>query len=203
MASFEATIEAQLDGAAVRAAHLVRFGFLSGEVRVWTGFGDLIANGETWSGVGNLGALSTVNVGSSGAVEEMTFALAGTAEMLAAIADDAAESSGREVTVYLQFFDVRSFDDAGNWVEWQPLDDPLTLFWGIMGPLTIARPRPDGADAQAVRTISVSAASALFNRARPAYAYMTDVDQKARHPGDEIFRNMQSFVDKEARWPHF
>lgn len=202
MAAFDAVIEAQLSGGVVRAAPLVHFDFLSGPVRVWPGFGPLDAGGEHWQGIGDLGAMSPITAGSAGAIDEMKFSLFGDEEMLGHIEEDAEEASGREVNVWLQFFDVRQMDEAGNWVDWQPLSDPLSLFWGRMGPLGVQR-TPPGDDGRATRVISVSAQNAFLNRSRPAFAWFTDRDQKSRSPGDNMFILVSQLTEGTVRWPKF
>lgn len=202
MAEFEAAIEAQLSGGVVRASPLVHFDFRSGAVRVWPGFGPLDAGGYRWQGIGNLGSMSPVTAGSGGAIEEISFSLFGDETMLATIEEDAEEASGREVNVWLQFFDIRQEDEAGNWVEWQPLSDPLVLFWGRMGPLAVQR-TPPGEDARASRIVSVSAQNAFLNRSRPAFAWFTDRDQKSRAASDNMFVRVSQLTEGTVRWPQF
>lgn len=204
---FEPAIRAQLAGAAVRAAPLVAFDFRSRMTRLWPGFGPLEAGGYTWEGLGNLGALSQINTGISGSVDEITFTLAAPAEALAYFNDDAEESNGREVSVYLQFFDIRRTDEAGNWVDWLPLGDPLAMFVGTMGPLKVQRDRAEPAGGRPSRVMSVIASNGFVNRSRPAYAYYSDRDQKARNaiagnPDDNFFVNASRTI-YTVPWPVF
>jgi hypothetical protein len=205
VAEFHQAIEAQLSGATVRAASLVMFDFVSGPVRVWPGFGPLVTGGETYQGLGNLGLISAFSAGPGQVVEEMTFQLFADEATLGHFSDDAEESAGREANVYMQFFEIRKEDAIGNWVEWQPLDAPFQVFWGKMGPLTAERPEADEnpMDARLTRALSVTASNAFTNRARPAFGFYTDRDQKARHPGDNMFINAYQMADKRVRWPKF
>ncbi len=139
MAIFSELIEAQLDGATIRDAALVKFDFKSGVQRLWQGAGILDAGGHEWQGIGDLGTIAPIQSGPRGAVEEITLTIFGDAALLARINDDADESVGREAEVFLQFFDVRQTDEVGNWVDWQPLDEMISLFWGRMGPFVIKR----------------------------------------------------------------
>jgi hypothetical protein len=204
MSGFHQVIEAQLDGATVRAAHMALFDFKTEPKRLWPGFGDLLLpSGLRFEGIGSLGTLSSISAGPGGAVEEITASLFGDETILARIEDDAEESVGRELTVYLQFFDIRKTDEAGNWVEWAPLDEPLTMFVGRMGPLKVKR-EPPGDGSSASRIVSVSAQNILVNRARPSFSFFSDRDQKARGDGtDNIFLRVSQYSEGTVRWPIF
>lgn len=207
MAEFPATIAAQLRGGTVRIADMVRFSFLSGEVRLWSGFSDLKDNNnEVWTGIGNLGQISGVIAGPGQGIDELTFVLFGDTTMMAKFAGSVDETIGREVFVYQQFFDVRQFDETGAWVDWKPLDSPMVLFWGIMGPLTADRPKQDVGDVDPrLRTISVKAANAFVNRRRPSYGFYSHRDQSARSVGnnDQMFVNASRMASITVRWPKF
>jgi hypothetical protein len=195
MAEFPLAIAAQLAGNTVRAAPLVHFDFRTTPMRLWPGFGPLEAAGETWLGLGDLGSISGTGAGPGQVVEEMAFSLAGGPELLANFAEDAEEATGREVEVWLQFFDEG----------WAPLDDPFQIFWGVMGPLKVERGESgdDPLTARATRLLSVTAANAFINRGRPSYGFFTDRDQKARKPGDNIFLNIARMSEIKVRWPKF
>ncbi len=202
MAQFDDLIEAQLAGATIRAAHLVEFDFKSAPKRLWPGFGDLLAGGETWQGVGEHGRISGIESGTALAAEEMTFTLFGEAGLLDNIADDGDESAGRTVNVYLQFFDIRQIDEAGNAVDWAVLDDMLVMFAGTMGPLTATIAGPSD-ERPGTRIISVPAVSAFSNRNRPALAYFSDRDQQGRSPGDNFCVRVSAYSEGSVTWPVF
>lgn len=203
MPSFEQTIEAQLGGLTVRYADMARFMFKSGEVRLHQGTGKIVdGNGETWQGIGKLGKAGAIQAGPGGGAEEVIFSLVADAEALSHIAEDAEESSGQEVIRYLQFFDVRQYDGDGNWVEWQPLDAPLEIFRGIMGPLQIDRQPVANAGEMVSRIISVSAINAFVNRRKPPYAFYSHRDQLGRTNGaDNLFINASRMADARVKWP--
>lgn len=207
MTAFPQAVAAQMAGASVRIADLVRFGFASGEVRLWSGFSDFTdLNGEVWKGIGNLGAIGALEVGTGQAMSEMTFVLFGDVAMLAYLQSDAEQATGREVRTYQQFFDVRQFDENGNWVDWKPLDVPTQLFWGIMGPLTVDRPTQQvTAKEGRQRTITVRAANGFINRGKPPYAFYSNEDQLARstNNNDNLCINSARMALTTVRWPKF
>jgi len=212
MAQFSELIEAQLSGATVRAAPLVDFDFKSGPERLWQGTGLLDAGGHTWKGTGALGAMSPIQAGPRGAVEEITLSLFGDAGsedrpgLLDKLEADSEESTGRACNVYLQFFDIRRFDEFGNWVDWQPLGAMISMFWGVMGPLTARRDRAE-IDKAPTRVVSVPVQNALINRQRPAFAFFSHADQLGRTAGaasvDNIFLRIPEFSEGTVRWPNF
>lgn len=205
MVDFSAAIEAQLTGKVVRVAQMAQFDFVSETMRVWPGFGDLVAGGETWRGTGGLGSISSITKGTGGTADEVSFSLSGVdASVLAHLESDIEEAAGQRVRVFLQFFQIDRVDDFGNVIDWQTLADPIVVWRGVMGPLSVQRPRgnPDGSGG-ASRVISVSARNGFVTRSRPALAYYSDRDQKARSPGDNLLINMATFADATIRWPDF
>lgn len=198
---FPQLIDAQLRGATVRYSDMVRFYFKSGEVRLHSGTAKLIdGNGEQWLGLGKLGRMSAVNAGPGGGMEEVQFALMGDERILQHLAEDREESADQKVVRYLQFFDIRQFDENGAWVEWQPLDQPIEFFRGTMGPLTVERQPVDSG--QPSRVISVRAVNALVNRRKPPYAFYSHRDQQARTGNtDNLFINASRMSDVKVRWP--
>lgn len=206
MAEFDALIEAQIRGARIGYVELVRFDFKSGEIRVHNGFGPFAdGNGERWLGLGGLGQMGPINVGSGQAIVEVVFSLTGDAAILANLEADAEESAGREVSRYLQFCDVRGVDEAGRTVLWNPIDAPFQIFWGTMGALKVSRSAVQagaGAPAAAQRVVSVPAFNAFINRRKPASGFFSFRDQAARSPGDQIFVSASAMADATASWPH-
>lgn len=198
---FPQLIDAQLRGATVRYSDMVRFYFKSGEVRLHNGTALLLdGNGVDWRGIGKLGRISAVNAGPGGAMEEIQLSLMGDARILTHLDEDTEESSGQFVERVLQFFDIRQYDSQGAWVEWQPLDQPIIIFRGKMGPLEVERaPVVEG---QASRVISVRAVNAFVNRRKPPFAFYSHRDQQARTGGvDNIFINTSRMSDVKVRWP--
>lgn len=203
MPSFEQTINAQLMGLTVRYADMARFMFKSGEVRLHQGTGKLVdGNGEEWQGIGKLGRASAVQAGPGGGAEEVVFSLHADEQALANIAADAEESSGQLVIRYLQFLEVRQQDEQGNWVEWQPLDEPWEIFRGIMGPLEVDRAPVTDPGEMVTRVVSVRAINAFVNRRKPPFAFYSHRDQLGRtNSTDNLFINASRMADARVRWP--
>lgn len=204
MTEFAALIESQIAGSQIRVAPLALFDFKSGPVRLWQGFGDVVIDGFTWQGIGNMAQITNIESGIGQAATELTFQLYGSQGLLDNIEADSEDSQGREVTVYFQFFDTRTKDEGGNWVDWSPLDDPIAIFNGIMGPLQISRQPPNEAGVTE-RTITVRAVNAFLNRSRPRFSFFSDLDQKGRSGSDDdqIFSRIAAYSDGTIAWPSF
>lgn len=204
MPAFDDLIEAQLNGAVIRFTDLNRFDFKSGEIRLFPGFGLFVdGNSEIWDGIGKLGQVGAVGGGPGGGIEELTYTLFGDAAMLAHLEADAEEAAGREVSRYLQFCDIRQFDETGRWVDWEPLGEPIQIFWGEMGALSVTRPRVEPGSAQPTpRSISVGAVNAFVNRRKPPLGFFSHRDQLARTGGtDLMFINISRMANATANWP--
>ena len=203
MADFSEVIDAQIRGATVRLTVLVELRFKSGIERLWQGAGRLQIDGQDWQGIGELAAMSPMQSGPRGAVEEIELSLFGDAGLLDNIESDADESVGREADIFLQFFDIRQTDDAGAWVDWKALDSKISLSWGIMGPMTVKRQvASDGKPG--VRVASVLVQNALVNRQRPVFSFFSKEDQQARTgTTDDMFNMMQELVEGTVKWPIF
>lgn len=184
------TLAALAAGRTVRAAELVFFDFLAEPMRYWRGAGPLrTPDGIVWEGTGGLGSISGLDLALGTAAPKGTFAIAGTDPRIIAVAG--AQSSrvkGREVELYLQFFDEG----------WAPLDLPVSLWWGEMDRMTFTA----AADGDTMSyTVSVAAEGAWTGRSRPAFGFWTDTDQQARAPGDRGLEQVPSLPGKTIRYP--
>lgn len=196
---FTETIRAKLAGRAIGIEPLVLFDFASGARRLWLGYGDLRAGGETWTGGGGLVSISSLGRTASGQSSSVTFTLAGVpmedgAEGLMAdayrlAAGDKADYAARDVVVYLQFFDV-----TGD-VPLYPLDSPLAVWAGVMDVLAVNIEGPS------VTSISLTCENENSDRRRPRYGLLTDADQQARYPGDKSCQFRARLRTKQLKTP--
>lgn len=203
MVAFPELIKAQLRGATIRMAPLVYFDFRSGPLGVWPGSNYIDIDGVRYHGLSNLGRMSQISSGPGGAIDEITLELSASPSMVKKMKDDSLEAIGRDCVAKFQFFDVRKFDEAGNYVDWEPLDDPWEFFWGKMGPLKLQFPTSRPGETPA-RLLSVNSLNALTNRSRPSIGYFSHRDQLARTGGtDNIFIRVSQMASTTVRWPNF
>ncbi|MET8524105.1 hypothetical protein [Nocardioides sp. NPDC004968] len=188
MPFFSETAAAALAGRTVRASQLVFLDFATAPMRVWLGFGPLVAGGFTWSGLGELGSISGLESPLGGTAPVTTLALSGVKpELISAARDASAEVTGRSAIVSIQFF-----DDA-----WQPLDAPYAIMSGIMDRISIAAPDVD------TRQVQVSVEWLFTRRAIPPFGMLSDRDQKALFPGDRGLEQMSAMQNKSTVWPSY
>lgn len=181
-----AELAALLQTNAVRVSTLVYFDFASGPIRVWAGFGEITAGGNTWSGLGELGAISEIEIPANGNAPTVTFTLSGVdPSLLAPALAQRVEVYDRTVQVFLQHFDA----------SWIPVGDPLAIYTGRMS--TIRAKAPDAAS----RVVEVTSEWEFTQRAIPAFGSLSDTDQKVRAPGDRGCEFVASMQSKTVYFP--
>lgn len=176
-----ASVITQLQAASVEVGILFEGEFASGWVRLWSGIGNLSWNGYTWTGTGNLLAISgideTVEVRAAG----ITVSLSGIpSDLLSAALGDA--RSGRVGRVYLAFFSGGSI-----------VADPILQFEGRLDVPAIE-------DGPETATISISYESELIDLERARERRYTPEDQQIDFPGDLGFDYVASLQDAQIVW---
>ena len=148
------------------------------EIRLWTGVGDLIYEGHTWTGAGNLLDISSVEEAADLAVRGATITLSGmTSEVVSLALQEPYQ--GRVCNIY---FGVTSDTTA------------LTqVFSGYMDQMNIQE-NPDTA------TIELTVENKLIDLERPRVARYTSAYQKSVYPGDLGMDFIEDLQDKEIIW---
>ncbi len=165
----------------VRPVALVKLAFDSGDMRVWSGRGDLTWNSETYTGIGALGRISAVEEGVEQKAFGIAFELSGipSSTISIALGEDV---QGRTAQIWLGFLDST----------YQLVADPVLVFRGRMDTMDV-KLGEEG-------TVSVTAESRLIDWERPRERLYTDAGQKERYPGDEGFAFVNESVEKEIVW---
>ncbi|WP_024816284.1 hypothetical protein [Methylopila sp. 73B] len=193
---FGPAIEAQLRGQRVRRARLVWFDFATEPMGVWNGARPLTtSDGRTWLGLRGLGRIEGIAQSIDGAAPEIRFSLSGVYARFAAMAKaETAEYVNRPVFVFSQFF---TGDDHMNG-PWQLLGAPWAETWGLMHSLIPEKKTTaDGFE----RTVTLTAETPFASKKRTRAAYMSDPDQKARHPGDRIAEFIAGIESVYVKFP--
>lgn len=155
--------------------------FASGTVRFWTGVGNLSWNGQTWTGSGDLIAISPVTETVEVRANGLTVSLPGIpSSLVSLILGDA--RSGRAGTVYLGFL-------SGGAV----VGNPTPAYIGRLDVPTIE-------DSGETSTISISYESELIDLERARERRYTPEDQAIEYPGDLGFDYVASLQDAEIVW---
>ncbi len=158
--------------------------FASGPVRLWSGLGEIVWAGQSWSGAGTLLGI--------GATEETSAVVAGgTSVSLSGIPLD---------LVQMVIAEARQGLPGRVWlglltVDGQIIADPVLAFAGCLDVPEII----DDADACRI-TISYESRLIDLNTTR-SWRY-THESQQTLHPGDLGFENVTTIQDREITWGH-
>ncbi len=178
--SMQAAVSTELQANRARVRILAHFGFDSGSVRVWDDFGDLLFDGDTYNGIGNLGKVGVVKETAGLRANGLKFTLNGIPTSLISIAIGE-HYQGRTCEMW------RAFLDSGNAL----IADPVKIFAGRIDQMVVT-------DAGDYAEIVLTAENRLVELVRPLRTrFYTDQDQQQEFPGDlagEFVTKMQEMV---------
>ena len=170
----------------VRPVYLVRMVFdtteVTNELNMWSGLGDLVYDGETYLGVGDLLSISSVTETADISASGLNVMLAGVKSSLVAVAKNQ-DYQGRPLTL-----SFGAFNDLGDLVA-----DPVVVFSGFMDTMTIA-------ETGDYSTISIAVENKLIAFERSKIRRYTAEDQKIDHPTDKGFEFVSNIGEKEIVW---
>lgn len=170
----------------VRPVYLVRMVFdtteVTNELNMWSGLGDLVYDGETYLGVGDLLSISSVKETADISASGLNVMLAGVKSSLVAVAKNQ-DYQGRPLTL-----SFGAFNDLGDLVA-----DPVVVFSGFMDTMTIA-------ETGDYSTISIAVENKLIAFERSKIRRYTAEDQKIDHPTDKGFEFVSNIGEKEIVW---
>lgn len=189
---------------------LVKAEFDSGDVRFWTGVGEIQYNGETYVGAGNLLSLSCPNENRDLTAGNFDVQLSGINASMLSIALSETSYNGRPITIWLgclyQFdsFDLLTEDgqsllteDGDNLILEQAevgiIGEPVRLFQGYMDVMTIN----DDGETATINMRSESKTVLLTNTQERRY---TSKDQQLDYPDDNFFDQVPSLQNLEIIW---
>lgn len=175
---------AALAATSLLPAFFVMANFVSGPLYAWSGVGPISWNGQTWLGVGSLGAISTIEEGTDVQARGMTLSFGGfDANLLNLVLGEF--EVGLPVTVWLGLFDT-----AGNLIP-----SPVVSFSGRMDQPTI---RSEGQTA----SITIACENRLIDMNTAVDRRYTDQDQKLDYPTDRGMEFVNSIQQVEIYWGH-
>ena len=184
--------------------------FDSGNVRLWSGYGLVKFNGETYSGSGLLGTISSISDTEETKSTGMSLNLSGIPSEIISLALNTEDYKNRIATIYLGFLGdlitpnlltiagLQLFTIAGE--ELTTIDEEagyvlsaFPIFKGIMDVMTIE----DGAD---TANISISVENRLARLLKVNETRYTDQDQKSIYPDDRAFEYVAGLQGQETDW---
>lgn len=180
--TLDAAVITELSKAQIQVALLAELDFASGVVRAWNGIGNLVFDGDTYTGVGYLGEIAPITEsGQSVRANGITMQLSGIPSALLSLAL-AENYQGRSATIWLGFF-------SSAWA----LIDCVRLFAGRMDVMQI----DEGAESS---TIIVTAENHLADLKRARIRRYTHDDQQAFYPGDMGLEFIDSIQNVDIVW---
>jgi hypothetical protein len=174
---------AQLEAGFIKPVLFVELDFLDDTVYVWSGAWPIPWNGQTWQGMGWLGAISLVPETIQTMAQNVTFSLSGIPSELLMDAIGAVRQTGK-ATIWLGFL------DSSNAI----ISDPAQIFQGHLDV-------PTAADSGATSTISITAENALVSLNLAPNRRYTDCDQQLDFPQDLGFCDVTAIQAKYLQWP--
>jgi len=174
-------VQNQLSADELQPFFAVKLNFDSGDLRLWTGYGDITVDSETYTGGGQVLNISQIEETVEVAARGMTMSLNGVDSSLISLALSENYQT-RSAKVYLGVL------SSGAVVA-----SPYQLFDGRMDVLTID-------DSGETATITMTAESRLIDLERPRLRRYTSEDQKLRHPTDTGLDFVAALQEKEIAW---
>lgn len=156
--------------------------FDSGTIRFWNGVGNLVYDGDTYTGAGHLLAVSPIDETTKVESRGVTLKLSGVPSSLIAIAL-AEEYQDRQITI-----DIGFFDSSGAIVV-----DPFRFFSGKADVMGIQ-------DAGETATINLSAENDIIILQRVNERRRTKEDQKLESSTDTFFDGVAALQNKSVVW---
>ncbi len=182
--AINADTKAALAENVVRPAILVYADFPGGAVRIWSGIGTLYADGQEWSGLGELLSIEDIT-------ETVDSAQNGIAVRVSGIPSEVFSSillgnyQNRTATVSLLVFDG----------DMNVIGAPVSLFRGLMDSDSVK-------DTGTEVSVTMSLESAMSDQLRPRVYRYTHEDQQTLYPdaGDKGLEFVAALQNLQLRW---
>lgn len=179
-------------------AECVRLDFKSQTMWVWNGPGPLVTvtpgggGNTTWDGLGKLGSIGDIDrslVPGGGGPSLMLSGVDPTNIATALASVD--EVKGRPCRIFEQYFDNETL---------ALVDQPVAIYAGYMDRMLISDDGPNSS------TVTVKLVTLLYRRRRPAFARLSDIDQRSLYPTptpDKGASQIPSLVSASPSWPNY
>lgn len=159
----------------------VDMAFDGGSFRVWTGYGDITIDTNTFVGAGDILSISGLSETGTVQANGITVGLSGiNASLIASALTETYQ--GRSCKVYF-----------GALVNGAVVSDPYVVFSGRMDIMTIE-------DAGETATVTITAESRLIDLDRSRERRYTSEDQKIDYPSDKGLELIADLQDKQIIW---
>ncbi len=180
-----AGIQTEVAKRTVTIAIFAEIEFISGTTRVWSGVGDKLLGGNTFIGVGDLGAISGIEETDDVKAASVELTLSGIPSAILSLALGDSRQ-GKTATIWLAFLDSSLAIIA----------DEVILFRGRTDIPTIM----EGGETS---SMSMRVENHLLDLKRASNHRYTQEEQHETYPADDFFEFVPSLQDKVIRWQKF
>jgi hypothetical protein len=179
--TLSSTIVSEVTGSVVHPILMSKFEFDSGDLNLFSGYGVLTVDGDSYLGVGELGGISPVVEAGSLKATGVKYSLSSIDSSVigTALLEDYQD---RPVTTWMGFM-----DGDGTFL------DRVIIFQGRMDTMNIQE-KGDTSD------LSLSAENILIGLEKPNERRFTAEDQKTDYPSDVGFDQVNALQEKEITW---
>lgn len=175
-------VQTAVSAAEVSPIVLFQGSFASGDLHIWSGFGDLSWDSQTWTGAGTLMAISAIEETSEISAKGANITLTGIpSDMISLVLSDIRQNALGKV--YLGFL-----DSSGGIIV-----DPYMIFEGR---LDVSSLQESGDTA----SISIGYESRLIDLQRTRESRYTNEDQQREFPGDLAFEFVPNLQEIQINW---
>jgi hypothetical protein len=166
---------------AIQPAIFVMATFRTGPIYVWSGSGNITWNGQTWTGIGSFGGVSSIEEGAD--IQARGITLTTSAFDSSLLGDVLNEFQlGLPVIVYIALFSTGGI-----------VSDPLTAWAGRMDQPVI----DIGAN---TAVISIACENRMVDMNTPAVYLFTNDTQQLFYPGDQGFSFVLGLIEQSIYW---
>jgi hypothetical protein len=173
---------AALASALGRPAIFVAADFVDGTTYVWSGLGPIDWNGQTWTGIGSLGSVSTIEEGANVQARGATLTLSGLDPAILAKVMTQYKVTA-PVTIWLGLRDATG----------ALIPDPIISFRGRMDQPTLTVNGPSG-------TLQINCENRLLDMNISVEKRYSDQDQKNLYPDDRGFEWVNAIQNITLMW---
>lgn len=181
----------------------VEIDFDSGPLYVWTGYGDLVFDGKTYLGAGQLINISSVEETTEIEAKGATITMSGIPSSFLSLALSE-PYQGRECRIYFGMFfrgneistqggDIITTQDLFEFTIEDGTKYFIEIFSGELDQMNIS-------EEANTSTVAVTAENVMIKLERPVVRRFTNEDQKSRFPNDKGLEFVADLQDKEIFW---
>lgn len=180
--SLPSALSSELNADELKPFYAVELLFDSGDIRFWTGYGDINVNSEVWTGSGTVLSFSSTNEATDLSANGMTLTFSGLESTIVSLLLQE-NYRGRSAKVYLGALGANNL----------PVSDMYQIFAGRMDIMALSE---NGETA----TVAITVENVLIDLDRPRARKLTNEEQLKRFAADNSLSNVANLQDRQISW---